>query len=150
MKLSEILANPIKLKGGGNLDLKDLSKVIVDKEVGGGDEFPYEYQVIPGFSVTVNPEDWVEEDGSYYVAVEKSIPIIHPHYGMCIFGNYDYDGNINPLHTISRDDIVDDGDLRFTFNTNDYQILEIHGETYVGKPKVIFNFDNIIIIGAKK
>ena len=32
MKLSEILAQPIKLKGGGVVNLQGLSKVIVDKE----------------------------------------------------------------------------------------------------------------------
>ena len=36
MKLSEILAKPIKVKGGGILNLKGISKHIVDKEIGGG------------------------------------------------------------------------------------------------------------------
>ena len=35
MKLSEILAKPFKVKGGGTVNLKGLSKHIVDKEVGG-------------------------------------------------------------------------------------------------------------------
>lgn len=35
MKLSEILSKPFKVKGGGTVNLKGLSKHIVDKEVGG-------------------------------------------------------------------------------------------------------------------
>lgn len=77
MKLSEILANPIKLKGGGNLDLKGLSKVIVDKEVGGGDEFPYGYIVYPDMHIIYNPEDWDDEgqDEEHFWQLEKSIII---------------------------------------------------------------------------
>lgn len=35
MKLSELLAKPLKLKGGGFLNLKGFSKRIIDNEVGG-------------------------------------------------------------------------------------------------------------------
>lgn len=38
MKLSELLAKPFKVKGGGTINLKGLSKHIVDKEVGGGSQ----------------------------------------------------------------------------------------------------------------
>lgn len=38
MKLSEILSKPFKVKGGGIVNLKGLSKHIVDKEVGGGSQ----------------------------------------------------------------------------------------------------------------
>lgn len=37
MKLSELLSKPIKVKGGGILNLKGISKHIVDKEVSGGE-----------------------------------------------------------------------------------------------------------------
>lgn len=37
MKLSELLAKPIRVKGGGIVNLKGLSKHIVDKEIGGSD-----------------------------------------------------------------------------------------------------------------
>lgn len=33
MKLSELLKNPIKLKGGGVLDLRGFSKRVLDKEL---------------------------------------------------------------------------------------------------------------------
>lgn len=36
MKLSELLAKPIKVKGGGILNLKGISKHIADKEIGEG------------------------------------------------------------------------------------------------------------------
>lgn len=38
MKLSEILSKPFKVKGGGTVNLKGLSKHIVDKEIGGSTE----------------------------------------------------------------------------------------------------------------
>ena len=44
MKLSELLSKPFKVKGGGTVNLKGLSKHIVDKEIeGGGCDFPYKY-----------------------------------------------------------------------------------------------------------
>lgn len=38
MKLSEILSKPFKVKGGGIVNLKGLSKHIIDKEVGGNSD----------------------------------------------------------------------------------------------------------------
>lgn len=35
MKLSELLAKPFKVKGGGIVNLKGLSKHVIDKEIGG-------------------------------------------------------------------------------------------------------------------
>lgn len=39
MKLSELLSKPLKLKGGGFLNLKGFNKRIIDKEIGGSDSY---------------------------------------------------------------------------------------------------------------
>lgn len=82
MKLSELLAKPLSLIGGGKLNLKGFCKRVVDKEIGeGGDEFPYEYEVL-NFDISIKTEDWEEipdDEGYYKINInleEEQIPTL--------------------------------------------------------------------------
>lgn len=63
MTLKDVLLKPIKLIGGGVLDLKGFRKSIINKDLGGGDKFPYEYIFIQELTVNIKKEDIVIEDG---------------------------------------------------------------------------------------
>lgn len=43
-------------------DLKVIYNKIIESN-GKEDTFPYEYEIIPDFSITINPEDWVVSGG---------------------------------------------------------------------------------------
>lgn len=82
MKLSEILAKPFKVKGGGTLNLKGISKHIVDKEVGGSGETTDDIDVLAKYGCVI-----LHEPESEYA---KKI----------VFGDK------NKLITITADDII--------------------------------------------
>lgn len=146
MKLSKILANPIKLKGGGNLDLKGLSKVIIDKEV--GDNFPYEHQVV-NFTVDVKAENWSIEEGSASCTIkfDNPIPLQHTQMIWGILNNnapsdIEYRRFQIPIAELSGEVSVD---------INYGKIVDIYIEGYYEEPftpqeNYKFEFKNLIFV----
>lgn len=88
MKLSELLTKPLKLKGGGILNLKGFSKAIVDEEVGEGENSqnifsnilnlitrteinPHPTKVVDSSNYEVIDISDIEDDKAYYLLYKK-------------------------------------------------------------------------------
>ena len=94
MKLSEILSKPFKVKGGGTVNLKGLSKHIVDKEVGGDYELPIaSAETLGGIKVgenlSINPETGVlsASGGALPIASAETLGGVKVGDGLEITGN---------------------------------------------------------------
>lgn len=147
MKLSEILAKPIKLIGGGLLNLKGFNKSIVDKEV--AKEFPYDYEVV-NFTVNVKAEDWTIDEGSATCNITLEVPIPLQH-NTFIFG-YLNDDATNDITNIGFPVPFPELDGTINVSTSPEGIIGVsidafyYEETYTPPENFKLEFKNLIFV----
>lgn len=164
MKLSEILAKPLKLIGGGKLNLKGFCKRIVDKEIGGEDEFPYEYIEYPDIHLAYNPEDWDDKgsDEEPYWILEKNITIPNikneEPYKLFAVGNISYEEQTDSSYLndstdvgknkFSFDNIIEGGYLFIISFDNDGLVINISVGEFKPTSTLYINISKLIAINA--
>lgn len=158
MKLSELLAKPLSLIGGGKLNLKGFCKRVVDKEV--AKEFPYEYIEYPDIHLTYTPDDWINYDDLFTIDTKISIPNIKVEepYKLFAVGNISYENRTDSSYLNDSSDnsknyfsFINVIDTEFLFDVNFYEgglALYIEGGDTKPTSLLYINISKIIAIKA--
>lgn len=134
MKLSEILAKPIKLKGGGILNLKGFNKRVIDKEVGENPET--NENIITTLStilgIPVINQEFVADYHGNLIKINE-LPITEQSY-FTLIKKSDYETLSNNAHILNKLNIMNNYfSLNFFVQKDNSRIIDIFnidGETY--------------------
>lgn len=127
-------------------DLKVIYNKIIKNSGKESNDFPYEYEIVPDFSITINPEDWVVGGGE--TKVIKSISVFK-------LDNWDYRvwkcNEVETFNTSEAKVVIHKGSDYYTVNVAIFS-NEIHfkisaeiNPNNIGS--VVFNFTKLISIG---
>ncbi len=128
-------------------DLKVIYNKIIEGK--GGSDFPYEYEIVPDFSITINPEDWIVNSGETKVIESRSVFTL---------GDWDYRiwkcNDVETFNTSEANVVVHKGSDYYTVNvaifSNEIR-FRINAEINPNNMgTVVFNFTKLIAIGNDK